>query len=86
MQATLLGVAAVDVPLDYMKKLTTPHKVRLYYILNSKAQHTFSIFQLGVNGYAFIITNNGYVLMHPDHRTEVRMCYFELSKLYFNIF
>ncbi|KAJ8913962.1 hypothetical protein NQ315_015200 [Exocentrus adspersus] len=35
-----------------------------------KAQIPFDL--LGVNGYAFIVTNNGYILMHPDHRTQFK--------------
>ncbi|KAJ6642974.1 Voltage-dependent calcium channel subunit alpha-2/delta-4, partial [Pseudolycoriella hygida] len=35
-------------------------------------QKLLSPFQLGVNGYSFIVTNNGFVLTHPDLRPVYR--------------
>ncbi|KAK4887644.1 hypothetical protein RN001_003915 [Aquatica leii] len=53
----VLGVAGLDIPIDYIKKLTMPHHVNTL---------------IGVNGYAFIITNNGLLVLHPDHRKEFK--------------
>lgn len=40
-----------------------PHKLQF----DCKNKFTL-LFQVGVNGYAFIVTNNGHVLIHPDLR------------------
>lgn len=38
-------------------------------------------FQLGVNGYAFIVTNNGFLLSHPDLRPVVCIYKNKMSRL-----
>ena len=76
--ADLLGVAGTDVPVQEIQKLMKPHKVivllkllfRFFYFID-ESDFFFALLQLGVNGYAFIVTNNGYILIHPDLRPVV---------------
>lgn len=77
----LLGVASTDVPVDEIDKLTLPYKVGIAFSLilfmkciprKPKISYAFCfLLQLGVNAYPFIVSNNGYVLLHPDLRPMV---------------
>ncbi|KAL2728968.1 voltage-dependent calcium channel subunit alpha-2/delta-3 isoform X1 [Vespula squamosa] len=72
-RANLLGVVGTDVPVEEIQKLVPPSKVFIYclYFLaypNEEYLSDRSLFQLGVNGYSFIVDNNGRVLYHPDLR------------------
>lgn len=69
----LLGVASTDVPVEDIDKLTLPYKVFKHIQtsqLTTKLMN-FLIIQLGVNAYPFIVSNNGFVLLHPDLRPTV---------------
>lgn len=80
--ANLLGVAGTDIPVTELKKRTPAYKVCSVVCYNNHflPNGFCRIFlfkkylknQLGVNGYSFIVNNNGYVLYHPDHRPLVR--------------
>ena len=70
--AELLGVAGTDVPIREIEKLTPPYQVHLSVIILYNLLIYFSL-QLGVNGYAFAVNNNGYILFHPDLRPMVSL-------------
>lgn len=44
----------------------------LTFLLCKKYIICIHMFQLGVNNYAFIVTNNGFIVTHPDLRPVVR--------------
>lgn len=78
--ARLLGVASTDVPVEDINKLTLPYKVFKLEIFSSYFLISF-LFQLGVNGYSFIVSNNGYVLLHPDLRPVVILIFLFINKI-----
>lgn len=66
--ANLLGVAGTDIPIEYIENSMLPYRVRTSTFIKCSLT---PLFQLGVNGYAFIVSNNGYILTHPDLRPVV---------------
>lgn len=77
----LLGVVGSDIPLMEVMKLAPRYTVSSTFfpeVCRSSSSKTRwkSLFhylppQLGPHGYAFLITNNGYILAHPDLRPLV---------------
>lgn len=69
--ANILGVVGTDVSIDQIIKLVPPYKViKIWKFLNLRVSE-FYLLQLGVNGYSFIVNNNGHVLYHPNLRPLV---------------
>lgn len=83
--ANLLGVVGSDVPIEEIIKMIPQHKVSSHRVHSPEIWWTkwkmfefclsvsLSLPQLGVNGYSFVVDNNGKVLYHPDFRPTVRL-------------
>lgn len=75
--ANLLGVVGTDVPIEEIIKMIPQYKVcaaefaEAEWALLEDNDKNVHIFQLGANGYSFIVDNNGKVLYHPDLRPPV---------------
>lgn len=75
----ILGVMAVDVSLEDIKRLTPRFTVRAptqpgrRFTRHMSCSHTpIALLQFGPNGYYFAIDPNGYVLLHPNLQPLVR--------------
>lgn len=76
----ILGVMAVDVSLEDIKRLTPRFTVRahaaqaqtLHTRLPPSSHSLIALLQFGPNGYYFAIDPNGYVLLHPNLQPPVR--------------
>lgn len=85
-EANLLGVAGADVSIEEIIKMIPQYKVndsvvllyQLHKFLNCLSMW-ISSFQLGANGYSFIVDNNGKILHHPDLRLPVIILYFDIN-------
>lgn len=68
--ANLLGVVGTDVPIEEIQKMVPQHKVSGHVDFRNRLNmfNAGYTFQLGANGYSFIVDNNGRILYHPDLR------------------
>ncbi|XP_053720186.1 voltage-dependent calcium channel subunit alpha-2/delta-4 isoform X1 [Synchiropus splendidus] len=73
---SLLLMTSVAMPVFSKKKETLSHGILLGVVGTDVALRELMRlaprYQLGVHGYAFLITNNGYILSHPDLRPLYR--------------
>uniref|UniRef100_A0AAY4CMQ7 VWFA domain-containing protein n=1 Tax=Denticeps clupeoides TaxID=299321 RepID=A0AAY4CMQ7_9TELE len=89
MAHSLLLMTSVAMPVFSKKKETLSHGILLGVVGTDvpliEVMMLAPIYKLGSHGYAFLITNNGYILAHPDLRPLVRAIDLSSLETYFNL-